>query len=316
MITLPKSISRFESWFIGLIKMPKARVCLLILLTMLIYNSVMLELYHAWLKNHYYNHGFLIPLISFYLVIRNRTKLRNIKAIPSLYGIIFALGGIFIFFLDKYFFKVLFLSSVGMLIFIMGGILFAFGKYHLRALLFPILFLLFMIPIPEFVFDLLIGPLQLTASRMGEVILRFFGVPVLRNGIYLYLAPFIIEVDKSCSSMHSLIALSALSFVIAYMMVDSMSERIMIVASSIPLAILANGFRLVLIIMLALWKGEMIFKSFFHPLSGKLFFLLALFILFLEAEMIKRLNRSFVAFFSNRRLFRSKKNKSPAASYK
>jgi exosortase/archaeosortase family protein len=116
--------------------------------------------------------------------------------------------------------------------------------------------------------------------------------------------------------MHSLIALSALSFVIAYMMMESLGEKILVVASSIPLAILANGCRLVLIILLGLWMGEKVFASFFHPLSGKLFFLLALFILFLEAEMIKRLNRSFVAFFSNRRLFRSKKNKSPAASYK
>jgi exosortase/archaeosortase family protein len=93
--------------------------------------------------------------------------------------------------------------------------------------------------------------------------------------------------------MHSLIALSALSFVIAYMMMDSMGEKIVIVASSIPLAIMANGFRLVLIVMLALWKGEMIFKSFFHPLSGKLFFFLALLILFLEAEMMRRLTGYF-----------------------
>jgi exosortase len=126
---------------------------------------------------------------------------------------------------------------------------------------------------------------------IGKIILRFLGIPVLRDGIYLHLAPFSIEVDKSCSSMHSLIALSALSFVIAYMMMESLGEKILVVASSIPLAILANGFRLVLIIMLALWKGEMIFQSFFHPLSGKLFFMGALFVLVLEAAAIKKLFR-------------------------
>ena len=316
MITLSQSILRLEGWFIGMIKTPRAKVCLSILLTIFIYHSVMLKLFHAWQKNHYYNHGFLIPLISGYLVYKNWKKLREIRCKPSLYGILFALIGIFVFILDKYFFNTLFLSSVGMLIFIMGGILFTYGKGHLRVLLFPVFFLLFMIPIPEFVFDLVIGPLQLTASMIGKIILRFLGIPVLRDGIYLHLAPFSIEVNKSCSSMHSLIALSALSFVIAYMMTESLGEKILVVASSIPLAILANGCRLVLIILLALWMGEKVFASFFHPLSGKLFFLFALFILFLEAEMIKRLNRSFVAFFSNRRLFRREKNKSPAASYK
>ena len=162
----------------------------------------------------------------------------------------------------------------------------------------------------------MIGPLQLTASMIGKIILRFFGIPVLRDGVYLHLASFSVEVDKTCSSMHSLIALSALSFVIAYMMMDSIGEKVVIVASSIPLAILANGFRLVLIILLALWKGEMIFKSFFHPLSGKLFFLLALFILVLEAELMKRVHRSLATVFSNGRLFGSEKRKRPVTSYK
>jgi exosortase len=277
MITFLKSISRLEGWFIGLIKTPRAKGCLSILLTIFVYHSVMLELFHAWLKNHYYNHGFLIPLISGYLVYKNWEKLKTISCKPSLYGILFALIGIFVLILDKYFFNTLFLSSVGMLIFIMGGILFTYGKGHLRVLLFPVLFLFFMIPIPEFVFDLVIGPLQLTASMIGKIILRFLRIPVLRDGIYLHLAPFSIEVDKSCSSMHSLIALSALSFVIAYMMMESIGERILIVASSVPLA---------------------------------------LFILVLGAELIKRVHRSLATVFSNGRLFGSEKSKRPATSYK
>jgi len=297
-------------------KTPGARVCLFTLVTILIYHPVMLGLFQAWQKNHYYNHGFLIPLISGYLVYRNREKLKGMSCKPSLYGIPVIVLGLLIFFLDKYFLNVLFLSSMGMLVFIMGGLLLVLGKEHLRALLFPILFLLFMIPIPELLFDLVIGPLQLTASMIGKIILRCFGIPVLRDGIYLHLASFSVQVDKSCSSMHSLIALSALSFVVAYLTMDSLGERILIVASSIPLAIIANGFRLVLIIMLALWKGEMIFKSFFHPLSGKLFFLVALFILVLEAELIKRLHRNLAILFSNYGLFRNGKRKRPAGSYK
>ena len=91
--------------------------------------------------------------------------------------------------------------------------------------------------------------------------------------------------------MHSLIALSALSFVIAYMMTESLGEKILVVSSSIPLAILANGCRLVLIVLLALWMGEKVFASFFHPLSGKIFFVIALSVLVLETAVIKRLFR-------------------------
>jgi len=265
----------------------------------------MLGLFHAWQKNHYYNHGFLIPLISGYLVYKNWKKLREIRCKPSLYGIVFILIGILIFFLDKYFLNVLFLSSIGMLIFIMGGILFTYGKDHLRAVLFPFLFLLFMIPIPDFIFDLIIGPLQLTASMIGKIILRLLGIPVLRDGIYLHLAPFSVQVDKSCSSMHSLIALSALSFVIAYMMTGSLGGKIVVVASSIPLAILANGCRLVLIVLLALWMGEKVFAGFFHPLFGKIFFVIALSVLVIEATVIKRVFRFRKGLGTERKLFHS-----------
>jgi exosortase len=251
----------------------------------------MRELYLAWLKNHYYYHGILIPLISFYLAYRSRGKLIKCKNRPSLYGIIFAFSGIFVFFVESLFINDLFLSSFSMLIFLVGMVLLAFGKEYLRVLLFPIIFLIFMIPIPNFVFDSLIGPLQLIASKLGEIILRFLGISVHRDGIYLQLATLTIEIDKSCSSMHSLIALSSLSCVIAYLMTDTVGEKILIVISSIPLSILANGFRLVLIILLALWKGPVIFDSFFHPFSGKLFFLAALSVLIFEAEILSRINR-------------------------
>lgn len=131
---------RFEQWLVGSIETPIAKGCLFILFSTLIYHPVMLELFHAWQRNHYYNQGFLIPLISGYLVYRNRERLRAIQCKSTLYGIIFLLAGIFIFFMDKYFFNVLFLSSIGMLVFIMGGILFLFGKDHLRAVLFPLSF--------------------------------------------------------------------------------------------------------------------------------------------------------------------------------
>ncbi len=280
----------FAMWSTELTRMTRLKVYLLGLLTALIYHSVIVELVQAWMKNPYYNHGFLIPLISGYLVFRSKGRLKEAVTRPSLYGMVFAGFGILIFVVDRYVFKMLFFSSVGMLLFIIGGVLLILGKEHLRPLLFPILSLILMAPIPDFIFDQLFIPLQLMASRIGQIMPELLGIPVLREGIHLHLAPFSVTVDKSCSSMHSLIALSALSFIIAYMMADSIKGRALIVASSIPLAILANGFRLVLITLLALWLGKGIFDSFFHPLSGKLFFLLALSIIVFEAKGIKRIH--------------------------
>jgi exosortase/archaeosortase family protein len=88
----------------------------------------------------------------------------------------------------------------------------------------------------------------------------------------------------------------------AYMMADSIGKRVIIIASSIPLAILANGLRLVLVILLGLWMGEKVFQSYFHPFSGKLLFACALFVLILETILLNRRNRSLKKIFSSLRL--------------
>ncbi len=89
--------------------------------------------------------------------------------------------------------------------------------------------------------------------------------------------------------MHSLIALSALSFIVGYITVDSKWKRAIIVGTSIPLAITGNGLRLVLLIVLVLWKGEWILHTYLHPLSGKILFMVELGVLFLEAKLLQNL---------------------------
>ena len=285
------SIAKFNNVLPRELKNPWIRTGILLTVTILIYHSVMVGLYLSWFNNHYYYHGFLIPVISIYILFRNRDRLRKTETNMDPYGIILAVLGIVIFLFAEFSYESFFLSSTSMIIFLMGGVLFFFGKEYLKLLLFPILFLLFMIPIPDGIFDLLIGPLQLIAASIGEFVLQCLGVPGYREGIYLFLGPVTIEVAKSCSAMHSLIALSALSVIVAYVIVDSFSKRIVIFATSIPVAILANAFRLVLIILLILWMGEGVLDSFFHPLSGKLFFLGALSVLALEASILKRFGK-------------------------
>ena len=268
------------------------KVGFLILTGVLLYHPVMAELLRAWMKNHYYSHGFLIPLISGYVVFRERRVLNTITPKPFIGGAGLVLAGIVTLFVDDGMFNRLFISSSGMLIFTIGGILLVLGKECLKVLLFPTLFLLFMVPVPQSVLNFFLGPLQLIAASIGEPILRFLGITVFREGIYLYLATITIEVAETCSSMHSLIALSALSFFLVYLMDDSAWKKIIVVCSSIPLAITGNAFRLVLLIVLALWMGDEILKTYLHPLSGKILFMIELGVLFLDARLLQSVRRS------------------------
>ena len=120
-----------------------ARIAVFLSALGLIYYSVLTQLFHSWLTNHYYSHGFLIPLITCYLIFRERKKIRTLVFRPGAHGLLVVVFGIFLFLLDRFSTQSLFLSSCSMLIAILGGIVLLFGIEYLRVLLFPILFLLF-----------------------------------------------------------------------------------------------------------------------------------------------------------------------------
>lgn len=265
---------------------------ILLICTILAYHQTLSEIFRSWLNNQYYSHGFIIPVISFYLIYNEAKNNNDSELHFSLYKFIFIVTFLVVTIYISTISESLFISSLFMIIFLLGTIFLLFDRKFAHQCLFPLLFLIFMIPIPDSIFNLLIPPLQLIASRLGEILLEILGVPVLREGIYLHLAPFTIEVAESCSSMHTLIALSSLSFVIAFWLVDSIGKRVLIVASSIPLAIIANGFRLVLIVLLALFFGKDVFQTLLHPLSGKVFFLVALAFLILEAVALNKLSQT------------------------
>ncbi len=110
----------------------------------------------------------------------------------------------------------LFLTRVS-LIGVLGGIvLFLFGWQHLRILIFPLLFLLLMIPLPAIIFNQIAFPLQLLASRAGEFALSSVDIPVLREGNVLVLANTSLEVAEACSGIRSLISLLTLGIVFGY----------------------------------------------------------------------------------------------------
>ena len=110
----------------------------------------------------------------------------------------------------------LFLSRVSMLGVLAGGILFLFGWAHLRALAFPLAFLLLMIPMPAIIFNQIAFPLQLLASRAGEFAITTADIPVLREGNVLVLANTTLEVAEACSGIRSLISLLTLGIVFGY----------------------------------------------------------------------------------------------------
>jgi len=240
----------------------------------LVFWRVFGRLVDAWINDGNYSHGFLIIPIALYFVWERRARLAAAPIRPSWFGLVMLAGGILIL-LAGLWGSELFLSRVALLPVIAGILVFLYGWQHFKILFFPLAFLLLMIPIPQIIFNQIAFPLQLLASKLGEATISMVGIPVLREGNVLVLPSTSLEVAEACSGIRSLVSLITLGIAYGYFMDRRVWVRVLIVLSTIPVAIVANGARVAATGMAAEWIGPDAAQGFFHEFSGWIVFIFA-----------------------------------------
>jgi exosortase len=250
---------------------PELAVVLIVLvlvgiLTML-YWGIMRDLAIQWWDDDNYNHGFLIPLFSGFLVWRERHRLRGLGSIGSLLGLPVLVGGIALLFLGDLGAEN-FLMRASLLVILAGLILFLSGRTTFRAVLFPLGYLLFMIPLPGIIFYAVTFPLQRLAAEQAAWTLDLLGVPVLLDGNIIHLSQLSLGVTEACSGIRSLISLLAGAVAWAYLMLPGGWLAVAFVASAIPITIVANSVRVVATGLIGQWIGVDYASGFFHEFAG------------------------------------------------
>jgi exosortase len=238
------------------------------------YWAVGLKLVHDWRTNDNYSHGFLVVPLALYLAWERRAHLAAVPSKSSLVGLIVIFAGVVTLGAGVLGAE-LFLTRFSLLVVLAGCVLYLAGWKHLRALAFPLTFLLLMIPIPAIVFNEIAFPLQLLASKLGEWTLWAVGVPVLREGNTITLATVTLEVAEACSGIRSLVSLLTLSVVYSYFCEKGWLVRCVLIAATAPIAILANGLRVAAIGIAAHLQGPQAAEGTVHTASGWLVFVLA-----------------------------------------
>jgi exosortase len=158
-------------------------------------------------------------------------------------------------------------------------------------LLFPLSFLLLMIPLPAILFNQVAFPLQLAASQAGEAAISLAGVPVLREGNVLRLPAQTLEVVEACSGLRSLISLIMLGIVLGYFTDRRTWARTAIAVAAVPIAIIANAIRVAGTGIASEWVSPAAAEGFFHTFSGWLVFVVAFSGLLLVQQVIARIGR-------------------------
>ena len=244
--------------------------------SLLLYYKNLIWLGSKWFNDPDYSHGPLIPMISIYIGWLKKDKLSRIKDQDNfLLGISLVLVAIIIQ-IASIRAQLNITSSYSFIILIYGLIIVYYGKETARELLFPILYLIFMVPfLRVFFINRISNILKLLSAFISAKIIYLLGIPVYREGVTLTFSTGSIEVADPCSGIRSILSLLALGTVFAYFTESSVLKKIVLVISAIPLAVLGNLVR-ILFIGIMTSKGINAAEGFIHTLSGILVFLIAL----------------------------------------
>ena len=257
----------------------------------ILYAGVLKILVGQWWNEPDYGHGFLVPLFSGYVVWRQREKLFKIESKPANFGLLVMVGAVLLLLVGSLGAE-LFTSRVSLLVLLAGIILFLAGWQVLRAVSFPLAFLLLMIPIPVIIYNQITFPLQLIASRFATFWLEVVQVPVLREGNVLILPNYSLEVVEACSGIRSLMTLITLAVAYGYLVEPRRWVRYSLVILMIPIAIVSNAIRIMGTGVLTYRFGPKAAEGFFHEFSGWVIFLAALILMFVSHANLKRFGRS------------------------
>jgi exosortase len=240
-----------------------------------VYFPVLALLVSAWYGSDDFSYGFAIIPIFLYMVWNERNRLAAITPAGSWVGLPVVVGSIAAH-LFAQIGEILTLSSVSMVIFIWGCVIFLFGFGVFRACLYPLTFLFLMIPVPSQMYASLTLPLQLLVTRATVVLTSLVGIPVFREGNVINLTERTLQVVQACSGLRSIMTMLTLGAVIGFFTLRSPCTRWGLLLAGIPIAIVINILRLFIMVIVFQFIGIDLTEGPLHTLLGLSVFMVAL----------------------------------------
>lgn len=240
--------------------------------------------YRWFTGDSYYSHGPLVPFVSIFLIWQMKDELKKIEIKECNFGINLIVLGLAIHFFSSIF-RVYFTSGFSMLITLIGCIIYLFGMELFKKISFPVLFIFFMIPMPQEIIANLSFNLKLFAAKIATILLNKIGILAINQGSIIKMRTAQVVVDDVCSGLRSLISLTALGSIFAYWLKSSMFKRILLFLCTIPIAVITNVCRVMILAFVSEVWGAKYVEGAVHDISGYSIFVIA-FILLLACKKI------------------------------
>ena len=260
---------------------------ILVLLTAWLYAPIASRLIEEWWHDPDYMYGFVVPAFALFLVWESRSRLAALTPKPSWWGLsilLFALLALAVGAASSEFF----LPRISLLLLITGVVLFFGGWSYLRVIVFPLIFLVLMIPSTT-IYNHLTLPLQLLASKAACALLNLLAIPAAREGNIILLPAAQMEVAEACSGIRSLFTLITLAIIYGHLCEKRNGLRVLLVLAAVPVAVVANILRVTATGIFVQRWGVRAAEGTVHLLSGWLIFVVCLAMIFGFHAILKRL---------------------------
>jgi len=241
------------------------------LITGFIFQGSITDLLMNWEREEY-SHGYLIPLISLFMIWQQKDKLEEMSFNGSWLGIVLVLFGLILFIAGSLG-AVVIVISYGFVSVIFGLFLAYTGIKAYKLIIMPLVLLLFMIPLPSFLYGGLSSELQLISSQIGVFIIRLFDISVYLEGNVIDLGVYKLQVVEACSGLRYLFPLMTLGFIAAYFFKVEMWKRVVLFLSTIPITVLMNSIRIGLIGITVEYWGIKMAEGILHDFEGWVVFM-------------------------------------------
>ena len=242
-------------------------VILLLIGIGIVYWPIILPMVRDWASDDNYSHGFLVPLIAGYLAFMRKDDLAAATVKPANAGLFLFSIGIVVLLLGwlgtEYF-----TMRSSLVIIIAGSVLYLLGWEIFKILLAPLCYLLLMVPIPYIIYDAAAFPLKLLVTEVSVLSMKALGIVVWQEGNILMFPNITLEVADACSGLRSIMSLLALGAAYAFVLHTKIRDRIILILTTLPIAVLTNCLRVIATGILAQYFGSAAAEGFFHEFAG------------------------------------------------
>jgi exosortase len=263
-------------------------ILLPIALLLVVYFPALSELVQDWWGDDNYSHGFLVPVVSGYLLWQKRELLAGLSRRTDFWGLAVIIAGLSLFVVANAAAEY-FTLRVSFVMALFGIVWYFYGREIMKHTWFEFFFLLFMIPIPYVIYYGATFPMQTLATKITVWILEVLGTGAYRIGNVIRISGHSLEVAEACSGVRSLVSLMALGAFYAHTTQKQFLPKTILFLSTIPIAVAGNVFRVATTAILVHAVTPDVLVDPWHSLMGLLVFVVAFVSLFIESAILRRI---------------------------